>query len=43
MAMDIKSSWDEYHGATPEQRAQMLTKNMKVEDLTKILQGTINE
>ena len=42
MAMDVKSSWDEYHGATPEQRAKLLTKNMKTEDLQSIVEHMRN-
>jgi hypothetical protein len=37
VALDIKSSWDEYQRATPEQRAKILTKNLKVEDFKKIM------
>jgi hypothetical protein len=36
VALDIKSSWDEYHRATPDQRAKILSKNIKVEDYEKI-------
>jgi hypothetical protein len=42
MAADVKSSWDEYYRATPEQRAQMVGKNLKAEDLEKIMKGLKN-
>ena len=38
MAMDVKNSWEDYHRATPEQRAKLVEQSMKTEDLLAIVE-----
>jgi hypothetical protein len=38
MATDVKNSWEDYHRATPEQRAKLVEQSMKTEDLLAIVE-----